>query len=125
MTPGRHLRKYEPPMIFDVVVSSRAATEINTTITYFEDVCHNRSYAKTFYEEVKHVILELETKENFHIRDQEMSKLLGRDVYRIRLGRYRLLYQIDRSKGLVTVFSFFHEAQNLEPLVASDYSNQN
>lgn len=110
-------------MAFNVVVSNLVLLRINAAIDYIEHVCNNRQYAKRLYDAIQKSILELETKDRFHVRDQEASLLIGRDVNRIKLGRYKLLYVIDNRENVVTVFSFFHEAQNFEKFIASDLAN--
>ncbi len=110
-------------MASKVVVSDRAILKINTTVSYIENVCNNRTYAKRLYEAIEDCILGLETKEGLHIKDQAVSSLLGKDVYRIKLGKYRLLYLIDAEKSTVLVFSFLHEAQDFEAIVLSDLAN--
>ena len=110
-------------MAFNVVVSNRVASKIDATVSYIENVCYNRSYARRLYEIIEESILELETKEHFHIRDQEASHLLLQDVFRISLGKYRLLYTINSHESVVTVFSFFREAQDLETIIVSDFTS--
>lgn len=110
-------------MAFSVVVSKRAAYRIDATISYIENACNNRRYAKRLYEAIEKSILELENKDGFHIRDPEASLLLGQEVNRIKLGRYILLYAINDRENLVTVFSFFHEAQDFTNFIATDFAN--
>lgn len=111
-------------MAFDVVISNRAASKINATVNYIEEVCSNRHYAKQLYAAIEKSILDLEVKECFHIRDRAASDLLGQTVYRISLGKYRLLYMVSTTANVVLVFSFFHEAQNLPAIIQSDYANR-
>lgn len=112
-------------MAFDVVVSRRAASKINAAISYIEDLCSNRPYAEQLYRAIERSIIELEQSAGFRIRDQAASELLKQDVYRIKLGKYKLLYVVDDGKKTIVVFSFFHQAQNLETLIRSDFANMN
>lgn len=116
-------KRFEPPMAFDVVVSNRAFYKIKAAIGYISDTCLNWSYARQLYKSVERSIVELETKESFHIRDQEASTVIGQDIYRIKLGKYKLLYRIDREKHVITVFSFLHESQSFGAVILSDFQN--
>ena len=117
------LTRYEPPMAFKVVVSDRVIFRIESTIHYIENVYSNRQYAKRLYEAIVESVLELEAKDGFHIRDQEASLLLGQDVNRIKIGKYKLLYVINDETCVVTVFSFFHESQSFENIILYDFKN--
>ena len=110
-------------MAFDVVISRRAVSRINSAIRYIEDSCDNRAYAKRLYNAIERFITELKTSEGFRIRDQAASNLLGQDVYRIRVGKYKLLYLVNGEAGAVVVFSFLHQAQDLNELAKSDFVN--
>ena len=110
-------------MAFKVVVSDRVIFRIESTIHYIENVCSNRQYAKRPYEAIVESVLKLETKDGFHIRDQEASLLLGQDVNRIKIGKYKLLYVINDETCVVTVFSFFHESQSFENIILYDFKN--
>lgn len=124
MTLLRHSKRFELPMAFDVFASDPVIFKIRATINYIEDVCLNPCYAKELYAAIKESIVTLKTKEGFHIRDQNASELIGQDIYRIKLGKYKLLYEIDREKSIITIFTFLHESQDLESILLSDYPNE-
>lgn len=110
-------------MAFDILVSTRVQFKISAAISYIEDVCYNRLYAKKLYEVIESSVSELETRDDFHAKDLEVSQELGLDVYRIKLGKHRPLYVIDRPRNSAIVFSFIHEAQDFEKIVALDFAN--
>ncbi len=112
-------------MASKVVVSDRVAFKIEETVHYLENACNNRRYATQFYKAVEESILGLETKEGFHIRDQEVSALIHQDIYRIKLDKYKLLYTVNTNEGIVVVFSFFHESQDFKTIILSDFANVN
>ncbi len=121
--PARRSKRFGLPMVFKVVVSDRVTSKIDATISYIENVCYNRPYAKRLYEAIEESVLGLETKTCFRVRDQEASHLLSQDVFRIKIGKYRLLYTVNDCESVVTVFSFFHEAQDLEPVIVYDFAS--
>ena len=46
-----------------------------------------------------------------HPRPRGSKKLSGRDAWRIRVGPYRVIYEIDGARGLVLVVSIGHRRE--------------
>lgn len=112
-------------MAFDVVVTSSATRRLKDTINYLRFVCCNYGYAKSLFNEVEVAKRELEAKNGFHIVDHTISDFVGETVYRIKLGRYKLVYRIDEVNSHYVVFLFIHESQPLDVSVMRDFESAN
>ena len=110
-------------MAYDVVFASSAARRLDETIDFLKFVCCNAKFSTKLLDDVKAEVLNLRTKEGFHIVDHAVSDFVGETVYRIRLGSYRLVYKVDRTNNRYIIFLFMHDSQPLDISVMRDYES--
>ncbi len=108
-------------MAFDVRMTNYARCRLSETINFIQYVCSNESYATTLLNTIRKVVENLKTQERFRIVDQDISELIGETVYRIKIGKYRLVYRIKPEYDLILIFLFMHESQPLDENVLFSY----
>lgn len=112
-------------MAFDVVLANSAARRLDETANFLQYVCCNSEFATALLVGVKTSIIKLGAKEGFHIVDHTVSDFVGETVYRIKLGRYKIVYKIDEPNNRYIVFLFMHESQDLDVSVIRDFESTN
>ena len=112
-------------MAFEVVFTTDAAERLEKTANYLQYTCQSPKLASELYDCVSAEIVKLRTKTGFHIVDHVVSDFVGETVYRVRMGRYKIVYKIDESSNRYVVFLFMHESQNLDVSVMRDFESTN
>ena len=116
-------RKFESPMVFDVRMTDYARHRLNETIDYIQYVCNNGPYAATLLSAVSGALEKLKTQEHFRIVDHAASELVGETVYRVQIGKYRLIYRVKPEENQILVFAFMHESRPLDDDAIVSYRN--
>ena len=111
-------------MAFDVRITGYARHRINETIDFIQYVCNNKEYAASLLEAISRVLEDLKTQERFRIVDHAISDFVGETVYRIRIGKYKLVYRVIPEKDTVLVFMFMHESQSLSSAAVASFRDE-
>lgn len=108
-------------MGFEVRFSETARRRLEDSIAYTSGVLCQPGSARHLYEAVSVFIDELESNPHFLIVDHEASALTGDQVYRKKIGGYRLLFYKDEAAREFVIFSFMHDLQDARAFLMDDY----
>lgn len=111
-------------MAFDVRLLRNARRSLEDTFDFLHYDCNNRAYAVELYEAVIDSLKRLRVQRGFWIVDHDASELVGETVYRVKIGKYKLLYRIKPEESKILVFAFVHEAQELGSGVLLSFRNK-
>lgn len=110
-------------MGFKVRITEAARRGLDDSIAYVGGVLCQPVSARHLFESVLSLIEELESNPRFLIVDHEASALTGDQIYRARVGRYRILFYKDDVAREFVIFSFMHELQNAQAFLMEDYGD--
>ncbi len=110
-------------MGFEVRLSEAALRRLDDSIAYISGVLCQPGSARHLYAAVLGFINELESNPRFLIVDHEASALTGDQIYRKKIGGYRLLFYKDDAAREFVIFTFMHELQNTQAFLMEDYAD--
>ena len=109
------------PMAFDVRMTGYARHRLSETVSFIQHVCGNALYATKLLNATRDVVEQLKTQEGFRIVDHDISDLVGEVVYRVRIGKYKLVYRVKPEQKAILIFLFMHESQPLNDEIVISY----
>ena len=112
-------------MAFDVRMTAYARHRLTETIGYIQYVCGNAPYAASLLNAIQDALKDLETQEHFRIVDHDISDLVGEAVYRIKIGKYKLVYRVKPKENVILVFLFMHESQSPDNSIFASFEGKN
>ncbi len=112
-------------MAFDVRMTGYARHRLSETVSFIQHVCGNASYATSLLNATREVLENLKTQEGFRIVDHDISDLVGEIVYRVKIGKYKLVYRVKSEQNTILVFLFMHESQPLNEDIVISYKTDN
>lgn len=110
-------------MGYSVRVTPSVRERLKSTVNYLVEVRCDSQYARRLLDGVEAAIGSFKSDALFPIIDIRASGLVGRSVYKRKVGSYKLLYVIDEQEKSICIFSFINDRQDGRHIISADYRN--
>lgn len=109
----RHLQRYGRSMAYSLILAPRAQKSFDDAMTYITQVLGAPHAAGRLADSFNASLDALACNPFAYPVDQDITKRVGRETRKKRMGNYRLYFHVSEDLGQVEIAYFFHTRQDV------------